>query len=246
MPIPEVEPEGVLIRVTHANICGSDLHFWRGDAPLRLPEDGWIFGHEMTGRVARLGAKVKTDSLGSPAQGGRPRRLHLLLSVRALLRVPARGAGRLPEQDRAPARPERAAAPARRLRRSLLPAPRRRPLRGAGRALRRGGGGRELRALPGLLRPARGRRAARRPRGHPGRGRPRHPGRRGGQGHGRRDRDRGRPDPGPARAGARLRGRPHHQRQGGARPARAGEAGAPVDGRRRAPTWRATWWASRP
>lgn len=26
VPIPEVEPEGVL-RVTVANICGSDLHF---------------------------------------------------------------------------------------------------------------------------------------------------------------------------------------------------------------------------
>jgi len=70
VPIPEVEPEGVLIRVTHANICGSDLHFWRGDAPLRLPDDGWIFGHEMTGRVARLGSKVKTDSLGRPLKEG--------------------------------------------------------------------------------------------------------------------------------------------------------------------------------
>src|SRR5215470_6513136 len=70
VPIPEIEPEGVLIRVTHANICGSDLHFWRGDAPLRLPDDGWIFGHEMTGRVARLGAKVKTDSLGRPLNEG--------------------------------------------------------------------------------------------------------------------------------------------------------------------------------
>ena len=70
VPIPEIEPEAVLIRVTHANICGSDLHFWRGDAPLRLPDDGWIFGHEMTGRVARLGSKVKTDSLGRPLKEG--------------------------------------------------------------------------------------------------------------------------------------------------------------------------------
>src|SRR5262249_62331783 len=58
VPMPDVQPEGVLIRVTHANVCGSDLHFWRGDAPLRLPEDGWIFGHEMTGRVAQLGSRV--------------------------------------------------------------------------------------------------------------------------------------------------------------------------------------------
>ena len=70
VPIPEVEPDGVLIKVTVANICGSDLHFWRGDAPLRLPEDGWIFGHEMTGRVARLGARVRTDSLGRALKVG--------------------------------------------------------------------------------------------------------------------------------------------------------------------------------
>jgi L-iditol 2-dehydrogenase len=70
VPMPEVEPEAVLIRVTRANICGSDLHFWRGDAPLKYPEDGWIFGHEMTGTVARLGSKVKTDSLGRPLKEG--------------------------------------------------------------------------------------------------------------------------------------------------------------------------------
>jgi L-iditol 2-dehydrogenase len=70
VPIPDVEPDAVLIRVTLANVCGSDLHFWRGDAPLRLPEDGWILGHEMTGRVARLGARVKTDSLGRPPREG--------------------------------------------------------------------------------------------------------------------------------------------------------------------------------
>ena len=68
--LPEVEPDAVVIRVSLANVCGSDLHFWRGDAPLRLPEDGWIFGHEMTGRVARLGARVKTDSLGRPLREG--------------------------------------------------------------------------------------------------------------------------------------------------------------------------------
>src|SRR5690349_24266162 len=68
--LPEIEPDAVLIRVSLANVCGSDLHFWRGDAPLRLPEDGWIFGHEMTGCVAKLGARVKTDSLGRPLKEG--------------------------------------------------------------------------------------------------------------------------------------------------------------------------------
>ena len=68
--ISEVEPDAVLICVSLANVCGSDLHFWRGDAPLRLPPDGWIYGHEMTGRVAALGVRVKTDSLGRPLKEG--------------------------------------------------------------------------------------------------------------------------------------------------------------------------------
>lgn len=72
IPLPEVEPRAVLVRVALAGICGSDLHFWRGDAPLKLPEDGWIFGHEMCGRVARLGREIQADSLGQPlAEGDR-------------------------------------------------------------------------------------------------------------------------------------------------------------------------------
>jgi threonine dehydrogenase-like Zn-dependent dehydrogenase len=70
LPLPEVEPRGILVRVSVANICGSDLHFWRGDAPLKLPDDGWVYGHEMCGRVARLGAEIKTDSLGEPLKEG--------------------------------------------------------------------------------------------------------------------------------------------------------------------------------
>ncbi len=70
LPVPDLEPEAVLVKVALANVCGSDLHFWRGDAPLRLPDDGWIFGHEMTGRVAGLGSAVKTDSLGRPLREG--------------------------------------------------------------------------------------------------------------------------------------------------------------------------------
>jgi threonine dehydrogenase-like Zn-dependent dehydrogenase len=68
--LPDIEPDAALIKVSLANICGSDLHFWRGDAPLRISDDGWIFGHEMMGRVAKLGGKVKTDSLGRELREG--------------------------------------------------------------------------------------------------------------------------------------------------------------------------------
>lgn len=66
--LPAVEPDGILVRVTRANICGSDLHIWRGDTPLR-PGDH-IIGHEMVGRVAELGRQVRTDSQGQPLAVG--------------------------------------------------------------------------------------------------------------------------------------------------------------------------------
>jgi D-arabinose 1-dehydrogenase-like Zn-dependent alcohol dehydrogenase len=34
LPLPDVEPDGVLIRVSLANVCGS-LHFWRGASRAR-------------------------------------------------------------------------------------------------------------------------------------------------------------------------------------------------------------------
>jgi threonine dehydrogenase-like Zn-dependent dehydrogenase len=72
-PLPEPAPDAVVVRVTQANVCGSDLHLWRGDlaqmAPALPPS---ILGHEATGRIARLGRDVRTDSLGTPlAEGDR-------------------------------------------------------------------------------------------------------------------------------------------------------------------------------
>jgi L-iditol 2-dehydrogenase len=73
-PVPEVEPGAILVRLSTAGICGSDLHIWRGEMKETygaLPTD-LTFGHEMAGRVARLGAGVATDSLGAPlAEGDR-------------------------------------------------------------------------------------------------------------------------------------------------------------------------------
>ena len=68
-PVPEVAADGILVRVTVSSICGSDLHGWHGETP-RAPIT--IMGHEMTGRVERLGANVTTDAAGQPlAEGDR-------------------------------------------------------------------------------------------------------------------------------------------------------------------------------
>ena len=56
--LPEVEPDAVLVRVSLANICGSDLHFWRGDAPLRLPAD-----LDFTGMFHGVDERVPIDAL---------------------------------------------------------------------------------------------------------------------------------------------------------------------------------------
>jgi threonine dehydrogenase-like Zn-dependent dehydrogenase len=70
-PLPDVAPGAVLIKVTAANICGSDLHVWRGDMESgRYGSGGSVMGHEMTGRVHRLGEGVATDSLGAPLREG--------------------------------------------------------------------------------------------------------------------------------------------------------------------------------
>jgi threonine dehydrogenase-like Zn-dependent dehydrogenase len=66
--VPAVEPDGILVRVSMANICGSDLHIWRGDTPLRPGHH--IIGHEMVGRVAELGRHMQTDSQGQPLAVG--------------------------------------------------------------------------------------------------------------------------------------------------------------------------------
>lgn len=73
-PVPDPEPGAIVVRITRANICGSDLHIWRGDGFLAMMarEDGRIIGHEMTGVVHSLGKGVTTDWAGRPlAEGDR-------------------------------------------------------------------------------------------------------------------------------------------------------------------------------
>jgi L-iditol 2-dehydrogenase len=55
--------------VSLAGICGSDLHMWRGEMPWFQRAPG-IQGHEMTGRVAKLGASRREDNLGRPLREG--------------------------------------------------------------------------------------------------------------------------------------------------------------------------------
>jgi L-iditol 2-dehydrogenase len=54
--VPTVEPGGVLVRVSQCGVCGSDLHFYRGELPLPA---GTCMGHEMSGEVVEVGPGVE-------------------------------------------------------------------------------------------------------------------------------------------------------------------------------------------
>jgi 2-desacetyl-2-hydroxyethyl bacteriochlorophyllide A dehydrogenase len=61
--VREPAPGRVLVRVRNCGICGSDLHFYKGEFPtpprLRM-------GHEISGEVAALGEGVTHVSIGQP------------------------------------------------------------------------------------------------------------------------------------------------------------------------------------
>lgn len=70
--VPEPEPGAIVVRLAMANVCGSDLHQWRGEfdvAKFGRPYPQ-ILGHEMTGRVHALGDGVATDTAGKPLRVG--------------------------------------------------------------------------------------------------------------------------------------------------------------------------------
>ena len=69
--VPDPEPGDVLLKITQAGICGTDLHVWRGDTDgWPLPPAGRTMGHEGTGVVYKLGKGVTTDSAGVPIKEG--------------------------------------------------------------------------------------------------------------------------------------------------------------------------------
>ena len=62
VPDPEiVDPADAIVRVTRSAICGSDLHFLHGKAPL---DPGDVIGHEAVGIVEAVGADVREVEVG--------------------------------------------------------------------------------------------------------------------------------------------------------------------------------------
>src|SRR5215212_10799230 len=70
--LPDPEPGAILLKTSVANVCGSDLHQWRGEFDLAAfgrpyPQ---ILGHEMAATVHRLGEGVTRDTAGEDLHEG--------------------------------------------------------------------------------------------------------------------------------------------------------------------------------
>ncbi|ORX34455.1 chaperonin 10-like protein [Kockovaella imperatae] len=60
VPAPEIrDPRDVIIKVSLAGLCGSDLHQYRGEEPY-----GFVMGHEVVGEIVETGSAVKKFKIG--------------------------------------------------------------------------------------------------------------------------------------------------------------------------------------
>jgi L-iditol 2-dehydrogenase len=64
-PVPDLEPDEVLVQVGSVGVCGSDVHFWHdgalGDWVVHEP---LVLGHESGGRIVKVGSAVSTGRIG--------------------------------------------------------------------------------------------------------------------------------------------------------------------------------------
>jgi threonine 3-dehydrogenase len=70
VPVPEIGPDDVLVKVTKTGICGTDLHIYKWDnwAQGAVPVPMTV-GHEYSGTIAELGANVKNLEIGQRVSG---------------------------------------------------------------------------------------------------------------------------------------------------------------------------------
>ncbi|XP_063926519.1 D-altritol 5-dehydrogenase-like [Zophobas morio] len=62
--VPKItNPDGILVKVAYAGICGTDLHIIQGEFPCNA-ERTFTLGHEFSGTVVEVGANIKTFKAG--------------------------------------------------------------------------------------------------------------------------------------------------------------------------------------
>lgn len=59
LPMPECDDDGIVIKNIYASICGSDVTAYNHGGQDNMIYEGYEFGHEMVGRVVRVGKNVQ-------------------------------------------------------------------------------------------------------------------------------------------------------------------------------------------
>ena len=60
VPLPELTPDQVLVKVKYCAICGTDVHAFLYD----IAPPGSVLGHEFSGVVEKIGSSVETWNQG--------------------------------------------------------------------------------------------------------------------------------------------------------------------------------------
>jgi threonine 3-dehydrogenase len=70
VPVPEIGPDDVLIRIRKTGICGTDIHIWNWDewAQRTVPVP-LVTGHEFAGEIVDIGRNVEGLSIGQRVSG---------------------------------------------------------------------------------------------------------------------------------------------------------------------------------
>ena len=65
VPVPQIGPNDVLVKVEKTAICGTDLHIYKWDEwSQRTIQPGLVIGHEFVGRIAEVGSAVHGYEVG--------------------------------------------------------------------------------------------------------------------------------------------------------------------------------------
>jgi threonine 3-dehydrogenase len=70
VPVPEIGPDDVLIRIRKTGICGTDIHIWNWDdwAQRTVPVP-LVTGHEFAGEIVEIGRNVEGLAIGQRVSG---------------------------------------------------------------------------------------------------------------------------------------------------------------------------------
>lgn len=70
VPVPQPGPDDVLIKVTSAAICGTDLHIYNWDEwASNAVEVGTVIGHEFVGTITEVGSSITELTVGTRVAG---------------------------------------------------------------------------------------------------------------------------------------------------------------------------------